>query len=208
MAAPPKESRTTALRRARARLEKRSFGNNSWQVVLQYAYGEPNLQMADRATALVLGAVLEQGLELAILSHCVLGWSTTKGPEADEEQKKLFGGGGDGAMTFSHKIQLAYALGVYGPKSKSDVDMMRHIRNFFAHERTHLTFDDPEVSGLCNQLNWIDEFPWGGIVGERPSNARGRYVETVRHFFPYLTVGIGQPIKYQTAIYPFSEMYA
>jgi len=208
MAAPPKESRKTALRRARARLEKRSFGNDSWQVVLQYAYGEPNLQMADRATALVLGAILEQGLELAILSHCVLGWITTRGSEANEEQKKLFRGGEDGAMTFSIKIRLAYALGVYGPKSRDDLDMMRHIRNFFAHERSHLTFDDPDVVGLCDQLKWIDEFPWGGLVGEKPTTPRIRYVETVRHFYPYLTVGVGKPIKYSTAIKPFSEMYA
>jgi hypothetical protein len=44
MAAAPKEGRKAALRRIRSRLEKRSFGNDLWQVVLQYAYGESNLQ--------------------------------------------------------------------------------------------------------------------------------------------------------------------
>jgi hypothetical protein len=89
MAKSPKKARKEAIAGARARLDKRSYGNELWQVILQYGYGKPDLQMADRATALVLGSILEQGLELAILSHCVLGWNT---PEAEAEQKKLFGG--------------------------------------------------------------------------------------------------------------------
>jgi Mannitol repressor len=194
--------RQKAIGRARARLEKRSYGNESWQVILQYAFGEPNLQMADRATALVLGSILEQGLELAILSHCVLGWNT---PEAEAEQRKLFGGGGDGPMNLAVKIRLAFALGVYGPKTRDDLDTMRHIRNFFAHDKGHLTFDDSIVAALCDQLEWIDRVPWGGIIGQKPSTPRGRYVETVKYIFPFLTVGVGQPIKYLTS--PFPEMF-
>lgn len=106
----------------------------------------------------MLGSVLEQGLELAILSHCVLGWNT---PEADIEQKKLVGGGEDSPMTFAMKIRMAYALGVFGPKTRDDIDTMRHIRNFFAHDRSHLTFSDPDVSGLCDQIKWVDAFPRG-----------------------------------------------
>jgi hypothetical protein len=204
MPEPPKKSRKEAIASARARLDKRSFGNDLWQIVLQYGYGEPNLQMADRATALVLGSILEQGLELAILSHCVLGWNTR---EAEEEQKNLFSGSEDGAMTFSIKIRMAYALGVYGQKTRTDLNTMRHIRNFFAHDRSHLTFDDEDISALCDQLKWIDDFPWGGVVGEKPDTPRGRYIETVKHLYPFLTVGVGKPIRYSTAIYPFSEMY-
>ena len=159
--------------------------------------------MADRAIALVLGSILEQGLELAILSHCVLGWNT---PEADAAQKKLFDASEDGAMTFGIKIRMAFALGVYGPRTRDDINMMRIIRNFFAHDKGHLTFDDEEVSALCNQLKWIDDYPWG--VGEKPDTPRSRYVETIKYLYPFLTVGVGKPIRYSTAIYPFSEMYA
>jgi hypothetical protein len=205
MPALSKKARKEAIARAKARLNKRSYGNDLWQVVLQYGYGEPNLQMADRATALVLGSILEQGLELAILSHCVLGWNTT---EAEAEQKRLFGGGEDSPMNFGVKIRIAYALGVYGPKTREDIDTMRHIRNFFAHDRGHLTFDDRDVSALCDHLKWIDDYPWGGLAGEKPSTARSRYIETVKHLYPFLTVGVGKPIKYSTSVYPFSEMYA
>jgi hypothetical protein len=205
MANLAKKARNEAIARARSRLDKRSYGNDLWQVVLQYAFGKPNLEMTDRAMALVLGSILEQGLELAILSHCVLGWNS---PEAETEQKKLFGGGDDGPMNFTVKIRMAYALGVYGPKTKDDIDAMRHIRNFFAHDKGHLTFDDKDVTALCDQLKWIDSFPWGSVVGEKPKTARGRYIETIKHLYPFLTVGIGKPIMYSTAIYPFSEMYA
>jgi len=205
MTKSPQKARKEAIARARARLDKRSYGNDSWQVILQYGYGGPDLQMADRAAALVLGSILEQGLELAILSHCVFGWNT---PEAEAEQKKLFGGGEDSPMNFSAKIRIAHALGVYGPNTRDDIDTIRHIRNLFAHDRSHLTFHDEVVSGLCDQIKWIGNFPWGGVVGEKPTTPRAQYIETIKHLFPFLTVGIGKPIKYSTAIFPFSEMYA
>jgi hypothetical protein len=205
MATPSRKSRNAAIARAKARLDERSYGNDLWQVVLQYSYCETSPEMADRATALVLGSILEQGLELAILSHCVLGWNT---PEAEAQQKKLFGGGGEGSMNFSIKIRMAHALGVYGPRTRDDIDTMRHIRNFFAHDRGHLTFDDTDVSDLCDQIRWVEGYPWGGVVGAAPITPRNRYVQTVRHFYPYLTVGIGKPIRYATAIFPFREMYS
>ena len=200
---PTKKERSEAIGRARARLEKRTFGNDSWSVVLQYSHDDPNLQMADRATALVLGSILEQGVELSIFSHCVLGWNT---PESDAEQKKLFGGSGDGSMGFAVKTRMAYALGVFGPQTRDAFDLIRHIRNLFAHDRGHLTFEDSVVSDLCKQLKWIESYPWGGPGGPKPSSSRGRYVETVRYIFPYLKTRLGKPIKYSTYLVP--EMYA
>jgi DNA-binding MltR family transcriptional regulator len=111
-------------------------------------------------------------------------------------------------MNFAVKIRLAYALGVYGPATRDDLEIMRNIRNLFAHDRGHLTFDDREASALCDQLKWIDRLSWGGVLGESPTSARDKYVGTIKHLFPFLTVGIGRPIRYSTSIFPFSEMYA
>lgn len=199
------KARREAIASARERLNARSFGNDSWQVILQYSDGAPTLQTADRAIALVLGSILEQGLELSILSHCVLGWNTA---EAEAEQRKLFSGGEDGAMNFAVKIRLAYALGVYGPATRSDLDMMRNIRNLFAHDRGHLTFDDAVASNLCAQIKWISQYPWGGLVGPEPASPRAQYIATVKHLFPFLTVGVGMPIRYKDSMSAFSEMYA
>jgi hypothetical protein len=59
MATPSKKARTEAIARAKARLDAREGpGSDLWQVILQYAAGTPDLQTADRATALVLGSSL------------------------------------------------------------------------------------------------------------------------------------------------------
>jgi hypothetical protein len=101
----PTKARKAAIQRLRDRLDKRSGpGNDLWQIILQYRSGSPELPTADRATALVLGSVLKQGLELAILLHCVFGWNS---PEAEREQTKLFGGGEDAPMTLALKIRIA-----------------------------------------------------------------------------------------------------
>jgi hypothetical protein len=53
MAAPSKKTRKEALARARAQLDARSYGNGSWQVILQFASGAPSLQTAVNAPAVV-----------------------------------------------------------------------------------------------------------------------------------------------------------
>jgi hypothetical protein len=204
MVKSPEKERKAAIQRARARLEKRvGPGNGLWQIIRQYATGAPDVQTADRSAALVLGAILEQGLELSILSHCVFGWNT---PEAEAEQKKLFGAGEDAPMTFAIKTRIAYALGVYGPDTKDDLDTIRHIRNFFAHDKGHLTFDDEDVSGLCKQLKWIERYPWGGVAGEKPASARAQYVETIQYLYAFLATGVGNPVRYRES--PFPELWA
>jgi hypothetical protein len=44
MAAPSKKTRKEALARARAQLDARSYGNDSWQVILQFASGAPTFK--------------------------------------------------------------------------------------------------------------------------------------------------------------------
>jgi hypothetical protein len=53
MAAPSKKTRKEALARARAQLDARSYGNDSWQVILQFASGALSLQTAVNAPAVV-----------------------------------------------------------------------------------------------------------------------------------------------------------
>jgi hypothetical protein len=80
------------------------------------------------------------------------------------------------------------------------------IANLFAHDKHYLTFDSTEVSGLCDQLKWIEKFPWGGTVGEKPTSPRNRYIATIMHLYSFLAVGVGKPIRYSEG--PFSELYA
>jgi hypothetical protein len=54
--------------------------------------------------------------------------------------------------TFSDKIIMAYGMGIFGKKTRHDLDLIRHLRNGFAHCRLPLRFRTPEVKGVCDNL--------------------------------------------------------
>jgi DNA-binding MltR family transcriptional regulator len=47
--------------------------------------------------------------------------------------------------SFSTKISMGYALGVYNDKLENDLNIVRVLRNAFAHSKKLLEFDDPLV---------------------------------------------------------------
>ncbi len=54
--------------------------------------------------------------------------------------------------TFSAKIMMGYALGLFGSKTNHDLLLIRTIRNEFAHCQLPLRFDLPEVKVVCDHL--------------------------------------------------------
>jgi DNA-binding MltR family transcriptional regulator len=54
--------------------------------------------------------------------------------------------------TFGARADLAYAMGLLGPKMHADLKVIREIRNHFAHSHSPVTFDDPAVEGLCRRF--------------------------------------------------------
>lgn len=131
----------------------------------------------DRAAALVASTLLEHALEEAISGHFA--------PIDPNDIRRLFEGDNEREGTlgsFYAKIWLAYALGVFGKQILDDLNMIRHIRNVFAHSPIDVTFDTPDIGGAC-QFHFIDMlFPrdssGGGIIGARP--------DTPRHIFLYV----------------------
>ena len=51
--------------------------------------------------------------------------------------------------TFGAKIKIGYAMGLYGPEIKADLDCIRRIRNYFAHTMRPLTFRDARIKKIC-----------------------------------------------------------
>jgi DNA-binding MltR family transcriptional regulator len=47
--------------------------------------------------------------------------------------------------SFSTKISMGYALGIYNDKIRDDLNVVRIIRNAFAHSKKLLEFDDPLI---------------------------------------------------------------
>jgi hypothetical protein len=158
-----------------------------WNTMLEFF--PPGEKEDDRACALVLGAIIEQSLELAILTHCV--------PMDETEQLKLFGTPQEAAVTFDVKIRLGYALGIYGPDSRDDLVCIRHTRNVFAHTKTTITFDSQAIIDICDHFKYLDKITWVGIMGSRPQLARVQFLKAIQHYFLFLALQRDKPIKYR-----------
>jgi hypothetical protein len=123
-------------------------------------------QTGDRTTAVMLGAMLDSSLErlLATLLRSDLNSS---------DRSKIFEF--EGALgSFSSRIVMAYALKLIGPKSRADLDLIRLLRNEFAHSRKSFDFNTPEVKVVCDKLQ-IPDLPGAYIphfFRQRVSNDR------------------------------------
>ena len=112
----------------RKRLQERLASDDIMLTLLGYE-GDPKEghTFNDRAVALTVTALLEQFLEAAISTHLEIN---------EDEVRQLFDDDRDGPLsTFSRKIAMGYALGVYDSSMKSDLNLIRQIRNAFAHAK-------------------------------------------------------------------------
>jgi hypothetical protein len=62
-------------------------------------------------------------------------------------------GGQTGALnTFSSKIEMSYAMGLIGPETRGVLEIVRKVRNFFAHYASQGGFDILEVLAECRKI--------------------------------------------------------
>ncbi|HEV3492587.1 MAG TPA: hypothetical protein VG224_18385 [Reyranella sp.] len=101
-----------------------------------------------RAVCILQGTLLENCLEVAIKS--VLR------PDLNSTLSKAIFGFDSPAGTFSAKINLAYALSLFGPATYRDFGLIRLIRNEFAHARKPATFADEPLAEVCRHLQLPD----------------------------------------------------
>ena len=128
----------------------------------------------DRAAAIIVSTHLEDQLKELILSKMIHLTQTEIG--------ELFVGDSPLA-TFGAKVHLAYALGLIGKLSRQDLNLVRLIRNAFAHARKPIQFNTNEVATACEKLTLPDRYQaierWKGI--EQPMDTpRLRFVATVK----------------------------
>jgi mannitol operon repressor len=60
---------------------------------------------------------------------------------------------------FSARIKAAYCLGLISKDERDDLNLIRRIRNRFAHRLHDLSFDDKEIVDWCNSLQIPRGFP-------------------------------------------------
>jgi hypothetical protein len=103
---------------------------------------------SDRARAVLLASFVENALQAFLQLKLRPSYPV-------KEYRLLFG-----AMapigTFSAKILLGYAFNWFGPDTYHDLNLIRELRNGFAHSRNSFPFETPEVAEVCKRLKAPD----------------------------------------------------
>lgn len=98
---------------------------------------------SDRGCALVAAAYLENEITALLESFLV--------KQDKNANKELFDFNGP-LGTFSSKIKISFALGLISKESRTSLNVIRKIRNDFAHLQTPLNFDDRDIQQKINTL--------------------------------------------------------
>jgi hypothetical protein len=92
----------------------------------------------------------------------------------------------DGPISsFSQKITLGRALNIYGEQTRHNLDLIRQIRNAFAHSHAPITFETRQVKDAVGELREIRPLPpvaspkHPGVVAERTSRTSFQLACTV-----------------------------
>lgn len=149
-----------------------------------YPYGifspEPRNPAYDRDITITTTAIVEQGLEHAILYHLNL---------RDDADDMLCSGQTPILRDFSDKIRMAYILGIIGPLTMADLGCIRAIRNSFAHSRRELDFEMEEFKDVIDQISAPNR--WPTMMSSNPNqDQRERFIQTCFQLAMYLFVGI------------------
>ncbi|ANQ27548.1 hypothetical protein OTK59_12780 [Vibrio natriegens] len=94
---------------------------------------------SDRAAALMSAAYLDEQLKLLLAAN--LG--------DDPKVKARFLGTGGVIDSFSARIDLAYLLGLIPHNIRYDLELIRRIRNDFAHTASQMNFETDSVKSRC-----------------------------------------------------------
>ncbi|MFB3306805.1 MltR family transcriptional regulator, partial [Pseudomonas sp. AMR01] len=114
----------------------------------------------ERAIALVAATFLE-----TLLDHILLAFL----PEDEKEVNQLLNYN-QPLGTFSGKITMVYCLGLMEKKVKKDLDLIRKIRNKFAHQ-LRVDFEDGQIRSWCNELSWYKI-----ALGNSPEGASNKMI--------------------------------
>jgi hypothetical protein len=93
-------------------------------------------KQSDRGAAVIAAAMLENILEHAITARMR--------PLSNERHKKLFAGTAP-LSTFAAKIDIAFAIGLIGEFAHGQLNMIKEVRNRFAHRIAPLSFEHDDI---------------------------------------------------------------
>ncbi|GLS35409.1 hypothetical protein GCM10010869_09970 [Mesorhizobium tianshanense] len=105
---------------------------------------------SDRACAVLGPAFLDDQLRELLKSFLV----------DDQRVADLFASSMGPLASFSSRIEMAFALGFLAPREVRDLNLIRKVRNEFAHQLAGTSFVSPKVVSWCSELAQCDVFSW------------------------------------------------
>jgi DNA-binding MltR family transcriptional regulator len=127
-------------------------------------------ELDDNAAALVACALLSHALRDAIISKFV--------PISEKDLDEIFSDNKGGPLaSLSARIRLAHAMGIVGPRTRRDLDILRRIRNAMAHVIQTVDFSTKEVRDECDKIEFMRT-----DSGDQSISAKDKYVVTAALF--------------------------
>lgn len=103
---------------------------------------EAGAERGDRGAAILMATNLENALQFAIVRMLRI---------RPKRRSELFGFNAP-VGTFSYKIVIGHAIGIFDDVTRTNLDIVRAVRNAFAHARRPIRFTDAAISALCGYL--------------------------------------------------------
>lgn len=130
---------------------------------------------SDRAVGVLCAAYLDHLLgELIVINMDV---------ERTVAEKLLFKDVYAPLQSFSARMHVTYCLGLIDETQHKNLNLIRKVRNAFAHQLVDLSFEDENISKLCRKLS----FPAGEI---RELSIRDRFIIASVHLMVDITISI------------------
>lgn len=93
--------------------------------------------------------------------------------------------------SLSAKIDIAFALGLLTHDMKSDLTLIRKVRNHFAHHPQHTSFADSPVRDFCAKLTTAKGIPTRNGAEFREKKPRDQYLFAVALSLTYFDRFVG-----------------
>lgn len=128
-------------------------------------FGQLSVQFvdeSDRAVALLAAAYLDDLLMQRLDKELQI--------DNEGERDDIFKGPSAPMSTFSARTMMAYALRLITKEERSDLNLIRKIRNAYAHQLLGLNFDTDEIASRCRSLK-------GAAIGGMPETNRESFIK-------------------------------
>jgi hypothetical protein len=98
-----------------------------------------------RGSVILAGTLVEDSLRALLISRMA--------PGVEKDGPKDLFGPMKPLSSFNAKIRMGFALKLYGERTFHDLQLLRELRNLFAHGRLAIDFDTPGVKRAINQFH-------------------------------------------------------